>query len=40
MEEILRAENISVKYKENQVIKDLNLNIGKGKIYSIIGPNG
>lgn len=40
MEEILRAENISVRYKENQVIKDLNLDIGKGKIYSIIGPNG
>lgn len=40
MEEILRAENISVGYKEKNVIKDLNLNVAKGKIYSIIGPNG
>jgi iron complex transport system ATP-binding protein len=40
MKEILRAENISVGYKEKQVLRDLNLNIEKGKIYSIIGPNG
>jgi iron complex transport system ATP-binding protein len=40
MQEILRAENISVGYKHKQVLKDLNLDIEKGKIYSIIGPNG
>lgn len=37
---ILTVENIKVDYGKNQVLKGINLNIKKGKIVSIIGPNG
>lgn len=39
-EEILRGENIKVKIGDKEIIKNLNINIEKGKIFSIIGPNG
>ena len=38
--EILRAENIHVKYKEKAVLESLSVNIKKGRVVSIIGPNG
>ncbi|WP_102398701.1 ABC transporter ATP-binding protein [Haloimpatiens massiliensis] len=38
--DILTVENISINYGEKQVLKGINLNIEKGKIISIIGPNG
>jgi len=37
---ILRAKNLCVSYKEVDVIEHIDLEIEKGKIYSIIGPNG
>ena len=37
---VLKIENITVSYKEQKVIDNMNINIEKGKIYSIIGPNG
>lgn len=37
---ILTVENIKVNFKEKQVLKGINLDIQKGKIISIIGPNG
>ncbi|MGM9605890.1 MAG: ABC transporter ATP-binding protein [Oscillospiraceae bacterium] len=37
---ILQTENLCVGYREHQVIKNINLSIEKGKVYSIIGPNG
>lgn len=37
---ILSVENLSVSYKEKNVIENVNIDIEKGKVYSIIGPNG
>ena len=37
---ILKVQNLTIKYKEKTIIDDINLDIKKGKIYSIIGPNG
>ncbi|MBU3209654.1 ABC transporter ATP-binding protein [Clostridium algidicarnis] len=37
---ILKIENITISYNEHKVIDNINLSIEKGKIYSIIGPNG
>lgn len=37
---ILRVENLSISYKNKNVLENVNLEIEKGKIYSIIGPNG
>lgn len=37
---ILEVENLCVSYKNKDVLKGINLGIGKGNIYSIIGPNG
>ncbi|PLR86363.1 ABC transporter ATP-binding protein [Bacillus canaveralius] len=40
MENLLEARNLSVSFGKHQVIKDVHLNIPKGKLTSIIGPNG
>lgn len=37
---ILNVENVRVNYGEKQILKGINLDIEKGKIVSIIGPNG
>lgn len=37
---IISLNNISFDYKNNNVIKNINLNIKKGEFISIIGPNG
>lgn len=37
---MIRAEHIQVGYDEKIVIKDLSLNIHKGEVVSILGPNG
>ena len=37
---ILSVKNLSVSYKEKNIIENINLDIEKGKVYSIIGPNG
>ena len=37
---ILKVRDLTIKYKENKIIDSINLDIKKGKIYSIIGPNG
>lgn len=37
---ILSIEGLSVSYKNKDVLTDINLQIEKGKAYSIIGPNG
>ena len=36
---ILSIEGLSVSYKNKDVLTDINLQIEKGKVYSIIGPN-
>jgi iron complex transport system ATP-binding protein len=39
-ENILKAQHLSVSYKDHCVLEDISFEIEKGKIYSIIGPNG
>lgn len=36
----IRLEKLSKQYGENKVLKDINLEIKKGEIISIIGPSG
>lgn len=40
MHDIIKAEGITVGYKEKEVLRNLNLSIQRGKTYGIIGPNG
>ncbi|WP_395374440.1 ABC transporter ATP-binding protein [Marinicella sp. W31] len=40
MSTILAAKNINKNYKKFQALKNVNLNIEKGKIVGLIGPNG
>jgi len=37
---LLKVENLTVDYKEHRIIENVNVDIEKGRIYSIIGPNG
>lgn len=37
---ILKAEDITVKYDDKEVVKKVSIDIAKGEIVSIIGPNG
>ena len=39
-EEIIKIENLSCKYEDNLVIKDISTNIKKGEFISILGANG
>ena len=36
----LRADNVTLKYGDTPVVRDLSLSIPEGSIASIIGPNG
>lgn len=36
----INAENLTISYEQKTIIKELNINIPKGKITTIIGPNG
>ncbi len=36
----IKTENLSISYGDFEIVKDLNLNIPKGKITTIIGSNG
>ena len=40
MNYILRTKNLSKKYKDKDVITDVNMNLKKGEIYGFLGPNG
>lgn len=40
MEYILRTTNLSKKYKDKEVIENVNMNVKKGEIYGFLGPNG
>lgn len=40
MEYILRTTNLSKKFKDKEVIENVNMNIKKGEIYGFLGPNG
>ncbi|WMJ23138.1 ABC transporter ATP-binding protein [Paludicola sp. MB14-C6] len=37
---ILKAKSLIVSYKDNMILDDVSFEVEKGKIYSIIGPNG
>lgn len=38
--DIIKIENLSVKYNDYYALKDININIKKGAFLNIIGPNG
>jgi len=38
--ESIKGENLSISYEEKLIVKELDINIPKGKITTIIGPNG
>lgn len=40
MEYVLRTTNLSKKYKDKEVIENVNMNVKKGEIYGFLGPNG
>jgi len=40
MEYILKTTNLSKKYKDKEVITNVNMNVKKGEIYGFLGPNG
>jgi ABC-2 type transport system ATP-binding protein len=40
MEYILRTTNLSKKFKDKEVIENVNMNVKKGEIYGFLGPNG
>ena len=37
---MLKIENLTIKTKEKEILKDFNINIGTGEIHAIMGPNG
>ncbi|SKC85581.1 ABC transporter ATP-binding protein [Maledivibacter halophilus] len=37
---ILNTKNVCLSYGKNEIVKDLNINIKKGEVVTIIGPNG
>lgn len=37
---IIHTENLSVSFNQNQVLKNINIDIEQGQIVAIIGPNG
>ncbi len=37
---IITTKDVSIHIKDKQIIKDISIDIERGKIYSIIGPNG
>ena len=37
---MLKIENLTVKTKEKEILKNFNINIGTGEIHAIMGPNG
>lgn len=40
METILQVKNLSKKYKNKEILNNININVFKGDIYGFIGPNG
>src|SRR3989338_1912563 len=40
MKTIIRLEKLSKEYGENKVLKDINLEVERGEIISVIGPSG
>lgn len=40
LENILEIKNLSVSYEDKKILKNININIKKNKITSIIGPSG
>ena len=40
MNYILRTTNLMKKFKDKEVVSNVNMNIKKGEIYGFLGPNG
>ena len=37
---MLRVENLSKKFKDLEVLKDISLEVNQGEVVAIIGPSG
>lgn len=37
---ILRADNLTKRYKKREVVKDVSIHVGQGEIVGLLGPNG
>lgn len=37
---MIKAENVFFSYNKKDVLKDISLELTKGKLYAVIGPNG
>lgn len=37
---ILRGEDLEISYEDKKIIQQLNIEINKGEVYTIVGPNG
>ena len=37
---MLDIENLNVSVEDNQILRDLSLNVGSGEVHAIMGPNG
>lgn len=37
---VLRAENLTKRYKKRTVVDDVNIHVGQGEIVGLLGPNG
>ena len=40
MEKIIEVKNLKKSFGENEVLHDINLNINRGEVVSLIGPSG
>lgn len=40
MESVLEVENLSVKFDEQEVLKNISFSVKKGEVLAIVGPNG
>jgi len=37
---MIRAENLTKKYRRNEALHGLNLNVPEGSVFALVGPNG
>ncbi|MGL4848727.1 MAG: ABC transporter ATP-binding protein [Clostridium sp.] len=40
MSYVIKTKNLNKKYKDKEVLRDININIEKGQVYGLIGKNG
>lgn len=40
MESVLKVDNLSVKFHDHEILKDVSFSVNKGDVLAIVGPNG